>query len=461
MVVVLGIGLALPALSQSAVPVRTGSSHLTTVKSVHARADGGLVFAAGAVVVPRAVVSAQLVNPKSGASTYTFKHDVDQLAELKPGNVMVLEGTAAGVVTGIRHSGSQLIVTTKAATLGQVIKSGSIRFSVTPNFSQAFTAPIDAGASASSDIRARPALDGRGVLPAGTSGGLSMQGNFGPFGYSLGGTVAGPGKLALSGQVCAGYTGSECANGPTTNPAWEIGVSGDLDLAKINGAVQVAGGGVSSVTAAFKEVKSELSMNYTFSRGDGGGGSFPKWPPFKIPFGWDIPIPNPYVPLFVRIQFAALVQVLTRPAKNTVTHGGLETTYAGNASTGETDGGAVSDSGGGDNVSGSVNPGKGGTGISLANLGIDLTFQEKAGIALGFSGANVMAFTDFTSTIGQEQASAIAGGFCSSYLGVSDWGVGLGAELGSSYFGVSGFIRKSLVQKTYNFTEPGCTPISS
>jgi hypothetical protein len=425
-------------------------------------AAGGITYAANAVVIPRSVVSAQLIGIAPGG-VYKFKHAAGPLAQLKPGKVMVLEGSAAGVVTSVQTANHRLIVHTKDATVGQVIKSGTIKFDFAPDFHKAFAAPInvsDVGGSAAAVHPSAFRAPGYPYVPTArttASGSLAIQGGQKAWGYSISGTVSGPGKIDLSGQVCLGYNGNECGNGPARAVAIEIGFSGTIDLNRISGDLRLENGAVNQVKAAFKSIKSQLKMNYTFSRGEDGVQA--KFPPLHVPIGWDIPIPGQPVPLFVRVQFGALLQVLTKPAKNTVSHGAMSDTYQGSATAADS-GGKAGNSGSGDSVSGEVNPGNKGLGISLANLGIDATFQEKAGLALGVSVANLMGFTDFTTTIGQEQASAIAGGFCSSYIGVLDWGVGLGAELGPSILGLQTQIRKSLIQKNYYYTEPGCKPIS-
>lgn len=451
-----GVLLALPGAA-FAMPAGTAPSH------ARARAAGGdITYAANTVVIPRSVVSAQLIGIASGG-VYKFKHAAGPLAQLKPGKVMVLQGSAAGVVTSVQTADQRLIVHTKDPTVGQVIKSGTIKFDFAPDFHKAFAAPINAaggGASTATVPRLAFRAPGYPYVPTArtaAAGTLAIQGGQKAWGYSISGTVSGPGKIDLNGQVCLGYNGTECGNGPASAAAIEIGFSGTIDLNKISGDVRLEDGAVKRITAAFKGIKSQLKMNYTFSRGEGGVQA--KFPPLHVPIGWDIPIPGQPVPLFVRVQFGALLQVLTKPAKNTVSHGAMTDTYQGSATAADA-GGKADNSGSGTNVSGEVNPGKQGTGISLANLGIDATFQEKLGLGLGVSVANLMGFTDFTTTIGQEQASAIAGGFCSSYIGVLDWGVGLGAELGPSILGIQAQIRKSLVQKTYHHTEPGCRPIS-
>jgi hypothetical protein len=429
-----------------------------------ASAAGALTFTADTVVIPAAVVRSQLIGIAPGG-VFKFKHASGPLGQLKPGKVMLLQGSAAGIVTAVQTKSGQLIVTTRDATLGQVVESGTIPIDVAPDFSKAFTAPINFPDDGVSTARATApvfSVPGAPYVPAARpadAGSLAIQGGSGPWGYSISGSVKGPHQLDLSGTICLGYKGADdCGNGPSRAVAVAIGFTGTLDLDKLSGDVQVAHGTVEKLAAAFSGVKAQFKTNYTFSRGDSAVQA--KFPPIHVPIGWDIPIPNPYLPLFVRVQFGALLQVVSRPAKNTVSHGAMTGQIEGTAAASDSGGKTGPAPAGADEASGEVDPGNQGLGISLAPLGIDVTVQEKAGLALGVSVANLMAFTDFTATIGQEQSSAIAGGFCSSYIGVLDWGVGLGAELGGGVLGAQLQKRWSVLTRTYHHTEPGCKPIS-
>ncbi len=75
--------------------------------------------------------------------------------------------------------------------------------------------------------------------------------------------------------------------------------------------------------------------------------------------------------------------------------------------------------------------------------------------------ANVLAYTDLVGSIGQEQASAIGGGFCSSYIGVLTWGAGIEAQLGGGALGIAAAKKWELKNWNFYFTEPGCKKISA
>jgi hypothetical protein len=457
--------VALTAMPEAAFGRPSGGIAESASKARTAAAAGALAYTSNTVVIPRAVVRAQLIGIAPGG-VFKFKQAAGPVARLKPGKVMLLQGSAAGIVTAVQTQNHHLIVRTRNATLGQVVRSGTIAINVAPDFTKAFIAPINfpnngaSAARASAPVFSRPSVPYVPAARGADAGSLAIQGGSGPWGYSISGSVKGPHQLDLSGTICLGYQGADdCGNGPSTAVAVAIGFTGTLDLDKLTGDVKVAHGSVEKLSAAFGGLRSQFKMNYTFSRGEGDVQA--KFPPVHLPVGIDIPIPNPYVPLFARVQLGALLQVLSKPAKNTVSHGAMSGQIQGDATATDSGGKAGPGSAGGDNVSGEVDAGNQGLGISLAPLGIDVTLQAKVGIALGVSVANLMGFTDFTQTIGQEQSSAIAGGFCSSYIGVLDWGVGLGAELGGGILGAQLQKRWSLVKKNYFFTEPGCKPISS
>jgi hypothetical protein len=127
--------------------------------------ETGIHFTSNTIVVPKATVTHNLIGV-SANGIFKFKRAAGPLAALKPGKVMLLQGSDAVVVTSIGHSHGQLLVHTKAASLAQLIKSGKIAFSGAPNFRNAFVAPtITApGFKAASDIK-RPSYPYVGAPP--------------------------------------------------------------------------------------------------------------------------------------------------------------------------------------------------------------------------------------------------------------------------------------------------------
>jgi hypothetical protein len=425
----------------------------------------GITYTPNTVVIPRSVVAANLIGIASGG-TFKFKHAAGPLAQLKVGSVMLLEGSSAGIVTSLTTQHGRLTVVTRDAPLAAFVSSGSISFSGAPDVSQAFVAPIDqAGSTTATNSVRLPGLISpafpyvAGPRTRSISGpAVSLQGGTGgPFGYSITAEPTGPSSLHLSGTICYGH-GDICANGPASGIALEASFDGTIDLTKISGEVDLAHGTIDKLRAAFDGIKSNFKVSYTFSRGEGDAGGL-TFPAFHIPLGIDIPIPGT-IPLFARIQLGLLLQVLSKPAKNTVSHGAMDGQLAGSESISDS-GGSVSASGAGASGSGSVSAGTGGLGISLAPLGLVIATQVKAGLAVGVTVANVLAYTDLIGSIGQEQASAIGGGFCSSYIGVLTWGAGVEAQLGGGALGIAAGKKWDLKTWNFFFTEPGCKKISA
>jgi hypothetical protein len=461
-------GLAVAGLPAAAAAGPAAAVRASVVPAEPRPADqavAGITYAPNTVVIPRSVVSANLIGISPGG-TFRFKRAAGPLAQLKVGSVMLLEGSAAGTVVSLQTLDGQLVVATRDAPLAAIVSSGAISFSGTPDVSQAFVAPIDqAGqAKAAASVRA-PSLvaagvpyDGGPVTNAASGPALSLQGGTGgPFGYSVTAEPTGPSSLHLSGTICYGH-GDICGNGPSRGIALEVSFDGNIDLAKISGEVDLAHGTIDKVRAAFDGFKANFKVAYTFSRGDGATGAL-TYPAFHIPAGVDIPIPGP-IPLFARVQLGLLLQVLSKPAKDTVSHGAMDGTLAGSESISDS-GGGPSAAGTGGSGNGSVSAGTAGLGISLAALGLVVATQVKIGLAVGVTVANVLAYTDLVGSIGQEQASAIGGGFCSSYIGVLTWGAGIEAQLGGGALGIAAGKKWELKNWDFYFTEPGCKRISN
>ena len=130
----------MPAVAGSA-PVNALTSARPAASQPAAQVASAVVYTPATVVVPRNVVSANLIGIGPGG-TFKFKRAAGPLAQLKVGSVMLLEGAAAGTVTALQTEQGELIVTTRDAPLAAIVSSGSISFSGTPDVSQAFVAPI-------------------------------------------------------------------------------------------------------------------------------------------------------------------------------------------------------------------------------------------------------------------------------------------------------------------------------
>ncbi len=64
------------------------------------------------------------LNGLSADGIFKFRHAVGALAKLRPGKVMLLQGSDALMITSIGHSHGKLLVHTKAAALTDVRMTG-------------------------------------------------------------------------------------------------------------------------------------------------------------------------------------------------------------------------------------------------------------------------------------------------------------------------------------------------
>jgi hypothetical protein len=431
-----------------------------------AHAADSVTYTSKTVVIPRSVVQANLIGIAPGG-IFKFKHAAGPLANLKVGSVMLLQGSSAGIVTKVQTQGGKLIVTTKNAQPGDVIKSGTIPFASTPDVSKAFVAPINQPGASADVVSVAPRfatpgypfVDG-GAAHAASGPALTIQGGSGPFGYSVTGEPVGNSAMHLSGTLCYGH-GDICGNGPARGVSLEATFDGTVDLSQISGDMALKDGSIDKLKAAFKSVKSNFKVDYTFARGEGDAGSL-KFPAFHVPLGIDIPLAaaGP-IPIFARLQLGFLFQVISKSvAKNTVSHGAAQGAIDGSATITD-NGGSPSESGSG-SATGAVSAGKQGLGISPGLLGLTVTTQVKEGIGLGATIASLVGYVDETTTIGQEQSAAVAGGFCSSYIGVFTLGAGIEAQVGNGgLLGLSAGKHWDLKQNNFFFTEPGCKKIST
>ncbi len=192
-----------------------------------AQSSAHVTFTPNTVAVSPALVQSSLVGLSPDGSTYTFSGDASPLSNLAPGKVMLLEGLDAAVVTGVQHSGNNLIVTTTPASLPQLIQSGTIDVNAPPDTGNAFasevaplpgTSPDDGATASASPATTSVFLPGRrpaaraggGIQLDGFSGnGFSKTGqsNGYKFSVTLGGSTAG---ITLNGTFC--YTGTGSAN---------------------------------------------------------------------------------------------------------------------------------------------------------------------------------------------------------------------------------------------------------
>jgi hypothetical protein len=417
--------------------------------------ETGIRFTSNTVAIPSATVHSDLI-AVSKTGVFKFKRAAGPLARLKPGKVMFLKGSDALLVTKISHSGHQLLVSTKPASLPQLIKAGKIKFSGKPNFDHAFAAPIVVSTSAA-DARAfkRPTYPYVGMAPARSASTISIQGSAGPFGYSLSFTPD-VNKLDVSGVICFQW-GSICSNGPSNGLSLEVNISGYIDVGKDAASIAVNGGRITNSNISLTDLHAHLKLTYTAARGTGpDSGGDP--PVFHLPVGIDYTIPGE-LPIYVKLQTAVLIK-LGLSSKNSVLRGGVS--YDSTGSDIVTDSGSkVSGTGSGKDPSGEIlDHSDGGTGstVALGAGGVVVAVQfPKLGVGLGFRSVNAIGYVDMITAVGQTAAGAIAGGGCTYDL---DWSEGGGFEAQAGPIGLS-TPRKILIptngkQFSKQFSAPGC-----
>jgi len=419
------------------------------------------------VSVGRATVRSQLIGI-SAAGTFKFRHAAGALAQLKAGNVMLLQGSDALLVAKITHSHGQLLIETKPANLTDVISSGQIRFSGVPNFAQAVASPIVVAASsakAANDF-ARPAYPYVGSPPdpldaiVADAPSLGAQGHSGPFGYSLSFTPAGS-RLNIDGTICFATT-TVCGNGPSSGLSLEARISGYIAVGDTSGAIAVSGGRETGSSFSLGAFSAHLKYTYTVLRGDGSDGDASP-PVLHVPVGIDYTIPGE-IPIYLKLQTAIEVK-LGVTAKNSSIFGGLDISTAG-SDTVKQNGKSVSVSETGDSISGDVldqSDGGAPPSITLGPSGVVMALQfPKLGVGLGFTSANAIAYVDLISAIGQTTGAAVAGVFCSSFDIAASIGAGLEAQVGLGTLGLSLATPRKILyptdgkQLTFSTHTPGC-----
>jgi hypothetical protein len=365
---------------------------------------------------------------------------------LKTGRVLLLQGSDAVLVTKISHSHGQLLVSTKAAQLPQLIKSGKLTFSGPPNFRGAFVAPTITSSKfkAAADFR-RPSYPYVGPPPATrarTAAGVtfSVQGSSAsaPFGYSLSFTPSGSTKLDVAGVICFQW-GTICSNGPSNGLSLEANLSGYIDFGSESASVAVNGGRITQSSFSLKSTHAHLKLTYTGARGTGpDSGGDP--PVFHVPIGLDYPVVVGGIPLYFKLQTAILVK-LGMSSKNTVLRGGVEYDTSG-SDTITTKGKSFSDSASGSNPSGMIlDNGNGGTGpsVALGAGGVVVAVQfPKIGIGLGVRALNGIGYIDMITSMGGSNPGAISGGLAGGCQYDLYWSIGGGFEAQLGPFGIAG-----------------------
>jgi hypothetical protein len=446
--VAVAFGLAGPATADHASDARPAAA----VKS-H---ETGIRFTANTIEVPKAIVSRNLLGiSKSGV--FKFRRAAGALARLKPGKVMFLQGSDALLVTRVARSHGRLLISTKPASLPQLIKSGKLTFSGAPNFRNAFVGPTiqSSAPKAAFDAPTYPYVGGP-PLARSASSTLSVQGSAGAFGYSLAFTPNGTGRLDVEGTICFQW-GSICSTGPSNGLALTATLSGYIDIGGDSASISVNGGRITNSTISLSRLKAHLKLTYTASRGTGpDAGGDP--PTFHLPIGIDYTVPG-LVPVYFKVQLAVLVK-LGLSSKNSVLRGGVDYDQSG-SDTVSSSGKSTSGSGSGTNPMGNIlDDSNGGTGpsIALGAGGVVVAVQfPKIGLGLGIRALNMIGYLDMITSMGQTYGGGLIGGGCTYDFAWSEGG-GFEAQAGPFLLASP---RKILIptsgkQFTHSFNAPGC-----
>jgi hypothetical protein len=423
--------------------------------------ESGIRFTSKTVTVARSTVEHNLIGIAVNG-TFKFKRAAGALARLKPGKVMLLQGSDALLVTKLSRFGGKLLVSTKPAQLTDVISKGKISFSGTPDAHKAIlnrivTAPSTHSAT---DFMAPmyPYVGSeRAFAAAGPA--LSAQGSSGLFGYSFTFTPSSPSRLDVSGTFCF-ISGSVCGNGPSNGLSAEVNLTGYVDAGEASGGITVNGGSVTNSSISLKSLAAHAHLTYTIARGEGTAENGDP-PVFRVPIGIDYTIPGE-IPIYLKLQTAILLK-LGVSSKNAVIHGGVDVNTSG-SDTLTQNGKSVSGSGSGDQVSGTIlTQSDGGVppSESLAPSGTVVAVQfPKLGVGLGFTSVNGIGYVDMVSSIGQTVGSALGGMFCSSYDVDITIGAGLEAQIGLGKLGLSvASPKKILYEKKGQTHDPGCRQV--
>lgn len=428
--------------------------------------ETGIHFTSKTIMIDRTTVRKNLMGI-SADGIFKFKSAAGALAKLKPGKVMLLQGSDALLVSSVTHSNGKLLVHTKPANLTDVISSGHITFSGAPDFRKAMLGRITVPPKSrrASAGFAPPAYPYVGSSPASLGAGaasgpsFSAQGSSGLFGYSLTFTPSSSTRLDVSGTICF-ISGSVCGNGPSNGLSAEINLSGYVDAGDASGGISVNGGDVTNSSISMKALAAHVHIAYTVSRGDGSAANGDP-PVFRVPLGIDYTIPGE-IPIYLKLQTAVLLK-LGVSSKNAVIHGGVVVNTTGSDSIVQ-NGSHVSGSETGDSIHGMVlDQSDGGVppSISAAPSGVLVAVQfPKLGVGLGFTSANGIAYVDAVSVVGQTTGAAVAGMVCSSYDVDITIGAGLEAQIGLGKFGLSLASPRRVLYpkppKIFKTHDPGC-----
>jgi hypothetical protein len=382
-----------------------------------------VTYTSNTVVVPSSIVAQQLSNISADGNTFTFRSAAGPLASLAAGKVMLLQGKAVAVVTGVSRSGGALVVTTHQPTITDFIKSGTIHIKEPVTFAGATLAPEQEappevtfkttrlpamGDSAVSLLRAKKAAHLAG----------SYIGSLGPIAYDA---TLSPASGRYDFDITYKFNKNDLEG--------TIEAQGYVDSFDADLAVDVANDRVASSEFLATPFTGHVKVTWTLGRGATSHYTI-KVPVFTLPFSLRWPFIFGGLPFFVKVTFQTTMTAAIS-AKNGIIQGGAELNYNGSGG-GFTTGGALTTKGAmqmADEFLSSA-----GT-LTLATSGAVLGFNApKITFGIGLpTMLNGTAYLDVISALGQTTGSAVAGQSCSKYNFDFAVKAGVGAELIKSF----------------------------
>ncbi|HTX01805.1 MAG TPA: hypothetical protein VMD59_23685 [Acidimicrobiales bacterium] len=474
--IVLVAGLLVAVLQPATSGASTDGAHRVTLfESPRGEASGvDLTYTKNTVVIPAAVVAAELLSVSADGSVFTFKNASGPLAALKAGKVMLLQGKAVADVTSAAVAGGHLVVHTSPPGLSDFIQSGTVDVDAPISFAGGTITPMAEPPAQITDSSpegaAASAADG---APAGSRVGdealtARALGSIGDLGDAIAAHPATPRSYPLqSGTTYSGSTGgidyTATINRATdrldfsvsytydkTGMITEIHTTGYLDTFAAHLQMLINNDVAKSSSFLASPLDGHLHMDWTMARGPDAVQTL-KVPAFTLPFSFNFPFIIGGIPFFIKIEFQMLI-TLSLSAKNSTLAGGVDLSYDG--------------SGGGLSASGSMTP-QGSEGVSgsfetpqsLTPIASGLVLAVDApkidfgiGIASALSG---YGYVDLISSLGETTGSLVAGESCEQDDLDFVVKVGTGAEFIKT-IPESLLPNKVLYEKKAQYTQPGC-----
>ncbi len=429
------------------VPAAEGRPFAETRETASSADLAGVVYTPNTVLVPSAVVSAELASISADGNTFTFKAASGPLGTLTAGDVLLLQGKAVGIVTHVGHPGGKLVVATRPAAVTDFIQSGTIAGDPKITFAGATLTPATepppdvtfinttrlsaAGVSAAERARVRSAVRFANTY-TGAAGPIAYKATLSPT----------TNRLDFSATYDFDKNGLEGT----------INLDGYLDSFAAQIRMLVANDQVKSSSFLAKPLDGHLRVTWKLGRADTTNYTI-KAPVFTLPFSVTRPFIIGGIPFFATFQTQTLFTIAIT-AKTGIIEGGAELDYNGSSGGIATNGTLTTE--GAEKVAGQFLSAAGS--LTLASSAALLAFNlPKITVGIGLPNTiNGTANIDVITSLGQTTGSAVAGQSCSKYDLDFSVKTGLGAQLFKT---VPALPSKVLYDKKVSRTEgagPGC-----